>query len=1615
MSILHYTRSRKVILSCLSLGIFIVSCLSGTAQAQPAPLKVACLGDSITVGYGLSASDAYPVKLQTSLGIGFNVQNYGVSGVTAMIQSRNPDGGSYWATSAYQSAKNFAPNVIILKLGSNDAKTTNDTQRGVNNVNFVSDVEAAIDELRALPSLPTVFLCTPYYAKGNGFNISANTLNNSLAPLLHQIATRKNCTLIDLHALQSGNNTYYQAGDNIHPNAAGMTLIANEVSSILSDHYGQPVDGGFYTNSWIGTTFGTPAEHIAHTIDNLYVTPSGKVATITGWDEGGANVALYSATGSKVGVPPDSGTGSWGRDSGGAVFADDTYLYQSMSQKGGYTADDISYPVDPNVSWKCIRRFNQDGSSAPFSGGKGYDGAMLVINTDSSKTRPSGVVVYNNELFVSDPIAGEIKVYNATTMSSTPVRVFSIANPGLLDNDSLGFLWMLDTVQKKLIRFNTAGVIHSQSITFPAQVTPTGFCVDKVNDRIFVTNNGIDQNVLIYTNIYSTPTQTATFGNTGGINSGIAGAMAPLKFSEPHGVGIDSSGNIFVGNNGVNQGGGRLEKYNSSGTLQWQLNGLIFTAVGELNPVNESEFYSHEFKFNMNLANTAPGSEWSPAAMTLNKVKYPDDPRIFAPGEGNRIRSTAYVRNVGGKKLLYVTDMYGSFLAIYRFNAATDGETAIPSGLFDGAFPNETLWRDANGNGAKDSGETQSKVADNSYSQHTYPDANGGVWKANRENGVRYFPLQGFDTHGNPQYTYANSVSYALPELAADARRLDYDAANDVLYVVGASANGVLGGDWGVAGDLMVRYNNFLGVRTTAWSISLPFRAVSPNYENVKGFCEAGDYLFIAAYRFGRIYVHRKSDGSKVGEILPTAATDNVSGWSDIMNPIRATRRSNGEFLIFAEENGFGKIMMYRWKPTVVSTSPKLTGSVIGNLSESQKVYDTDTGSFPDSVLSEGWAGLDLGVGAFKQVTRIRYFPRVNFPERMVGSLIQGSDSPDFKNRVVTLHEITSTPPPGWTEVNIIASAKGFRYLRILLPTNSYNNVAEVEFHGENATQDLAAPAAPTSLLATPVLGFEESQIDLSWTDQSSNETYFLIERKQGVSGTWNEVAAVGSNVTSYRNVGLDPGTLYYFRVRAFNNFAGATNSAFTNEVGLSTAGNVSSPLLVRQALIGNLGNDSSQLDRVFDGNIGTYPDTSFSGGWAGLDLGAGAFKQVTKIRYFPRASLAGRMVGAKFQGSDSPDFRNRVVLLHEVTSTPPADWSAVTTIASTKGFRYLRILMSDNSFNNVNEVEFYGDNAVQDSIAPVAPTALSASPVSGNSESQIDLSWTDQSSNETYFLIERKLGVAGIWNEIAAVAANTVTYRNMELASGTLYYYRVSAFNNFAGGASSAFNNEVSLSTTVDTTLLAGTPIGTNQPDTSLNASKAFDGNTSTFFEAGGAGVWAGLDFGATGAKRISKIQYFPRDGFPNRMASGIFEGSNTADFSSGVFTLHQISGTPPAGWSQVTIIDTTAVFRYVRFRATLNNQWGGNPAEIKFFGAANVLGPISIPGGALVLSGNSATITLPTSVAGFSYSMFYSDTLQTGSWLPVSGNPKLGGGVLSWTHNTTGAPQRFYRMSAE
>ena len=94
----------------------------------------------------------------------------------------------------------------------------------------------------------------------------------------------------------------------------------------------------------------------------------------------------------------------------------------------------------------------------------------------------------------------------------------------------------------------------------------------------------------------------------------------------------------------------------------------------------------------------------------------------------------------------------------------------------------------------------------------------------------------------------------------------------------------------------------------------------------------------------------------------------------------------------------------------------------------------------------------------------------------------------------------------------------------------------------------IAAPIAPSGLTATVISG---AQINLSWTDNSDNEDGFKIERKTGTIG-YTQIGTVGAGVITYQDSGLDCGTTFYYRVRAYNKDAGSSGSS--NELDAQTS-----------------------------------------------------------------------------------------------------------------------------------------------------------------------------------------------------------------------------------------------------------------------------------------------------------------------------------------------------------------------------------------------------------------------------------------------------------------------------
>ncbi len=140
---------------------------------------------------------------------------------------------------------------------------------------------------------------------------------------------------------------------------------------------------------------------------------------------------------------------------------------------------------------------------------------------------------------------------------------------------------------------------------------------------------------------------------------------------------------------------------------------------------------------------------------------------------------------------------------------------------------------------------------------------------------------------------------------------------------------------------------------------------------------------------------------------------------------------------------------------TLAAEFTVLKGTVIGTAGSYQdggndrsKAFDGDHSTFfdaPEDTNGNGvWAGLDLGEGKASQVTKIRYYPRDDFPGRMVGGKFQGADNPEFKD-AVTLATIDAEPFE-WMEIKKIDSDKKFRYLRYLAPDEGWGNVGEIEF-----------------------------------------------------------------------------------------------------------------------------------------------------------------------------------------------------------------------------------------------------------------------------------------------------------------------------------------------------------------------------------------------------------------------------------------------------------------------------------------------------------------------------------------------------------------------------------------
>lgn len=199
--------------------------LKGTA---PKRIRVACLGNSITQGARLNSPhlESYPAQLQNLLGYDYEIMNFGVSSTTAMQTE-----ASYKATSRYQEALASKPDIVIIKLGTNDSRSP---YKSKIEQHFVSDYKNLVQPFLELPSRPRIILALPVACYGTNTAQQHDTvISRKIIPRIRQVAFEEKLELIDLHSLTIDRPALFP--DLLHPNPAGALLLAQRIATYLQN------------------------------------------------------------------------------------------------------------------------------------------------------------------------------------------------------------------------------------------------------------------------------------------------------------------------------------------------------------------------------------------------------------------------------------------------------------------------------------------------------------------------------------------------------------------------------------------------------------------------------------------------------------------------------------------------------------------------------------------------------------------------------------------------------------------------------------------------------------------------------------------------------------------------------------------------------------------------------------------------------------------------------------------------------------------------------------------------------------------------------------------------------------------------------------------------------------------------------------------------------------------------------------------------------------------------------------------------------------------------------------------------------------------------------------
>lgn len=208
----------------------------GALTAMADKVKVACVGNSVTYGYGLQdrEHDAYPVRLQQMLGDQYEVGNFGKSGATLLRHGHRP----YNEQEEYKAAIAFGAEIAVIHLGLNDTDPRNwPNYRD----EFEGDYQQLIDDLNAAAPgghLKKLVICrmTPIFDGHSRFKSGTRDWHGEIQQAIERVALRNGIETLDLHTPLHSRPDLFP--DNLHPNADGALILAKTVYGGVTGDWG---------------------------------------------------------------------------------------------------------------------------------------------------------------------------------------------------------------------------------------------------------------------------------------------------------------------------------------------------------------------------------------------------------------------------------------------------------------------------------------------------------------------------------------------------------------------------------------------------------------------------------------------------------------------------------------------------------------------------------------------------------------------------------------------------------------------------------------------------------------------------------------------------------------------------------------------------------------------------------------------------------------------------------------------------------------------------------------------------------------------------------------------------------------------------------------------------------------------------------------------------------------------------------------------------------------------------------------------------------------------------------------------------------------------------------